>query len=550
MPIFGQYDNGRSTAISDMSAAGNFILNGTVYTLDLKLFSELSVVAKGLLVNQTPPIKVDVKDLDDKSFGIFAQAINDPNFSVDMQNVLQFLKACLVWCVPTFVESTVQFLVQQQCPPRDTIIAAVRLGHEYRTHHIRAMDVLEHHIASQPESYLQAEEFAKLPIEVILRIFTWYNEPVPNTPEFFNFVMKMFHVVGVPATLLLELVDLSKVPASWLAQHRDAIDFIDLDIIGDKVLRELRPPQREKADPQRVASLRNAILDAQREKAKLVQQYEAMTRGCASAKKKCQAAAAELKRLQALKDTLSAKMEKLNQERKKLETQVAELVEKRKAAQEKQKEIEKEQQEEQANEGKAKKQAAPEAPQTSAPTPEPEPPAPQPEPVPEPEPEPVPEPEPAKQELAVEPPPTKTYLKVPQELFKLEEFLPRMANLKAEDLTIFLPEELMENLTRSDEARAVYLDYLWRNVEMKSRDASADYGALLAAQETECDDLAISLLKYAVEKGSPDAMFNLAVMMKNERGGLKATNDEIAKLIVDAANGGLEAAQHVMEKAQ
>ena len=504
-------------------------------------------MAKGLLASQAPPIKVDVKELDDKSFGIFAQAINDPNFSVDMQNVLEFLKACLVWCVPTFVESTVQFLVQRQCPPRDTIIAAVRLGCEYRTNHFRAMDVLEHHIASQPEGYLEAEEFAKLPFEAILRIFTWYNEPVPSTPEFFNFVMRMFHVVGTQATLLLELVDLSKVPAGLLAQLRDVYDLIDLEIVGDKILRELRPLQRE-TDRERVASLKTAILDAQTEKARLVRQYEAATRGLASMKKKCKTAADELKRMHALKDRLNEKMERLNQERQKLEAQVAELVEKRKAAAQ-EKEADKKEHESQKEQLKEQK-AEPAAPEASAPPPEPEKPVEPEAPAPEPEPEPVPEPEPAKQELVVEPAPTKAYLKIPEELFKLEEFLPRMANLKAEDLTIFLPEELIENLTRSDEARAVYLDYLWRNVEMKSRDAIADYGALLAAQESESDDLAISLLKYAVEKGSPDAMFNLAVMMKNERGGLKATNDEIAKLLVDAANGGLEAAQHVMEKAQ
>jgi TPR repeat protein len=130
--------------------------------------------------------------------------------------------------------------------------------------------------------------------------------------------------------------------------------------------------------------------------------------------------------------------------------------------------------------------------------------------------------------------------------YRAGDFLAKLDVVDGE-LQIVPTELLTAELNDDENARTVFLAYLWRNVALKDPGACCAYGTLLALGDELSDDLAARLLLYAAEHGEPAAQFNIGVMARRGRG-VRKNAQFVAESIVAAANAGYPRAVEVVKK--
>lgn len=525
------------------------IHNNYTYSIDIKRFAQLSTKIKEIIENDhNIPIFLEDDSLDEDTFSLFSTAVNTPNFFFQPANVIQILKAAFIYKIHSFVSEAAECIIKanQLSLVKQALAVSVELS--------ECIEDLERHISKNLCSYSQDQEFLELPAYLMYRICTWYEPINLSESELYSFIISLVSIHGSAATPFFFLADLSNFPSDILFKLISNKQ-IDTDIIGPTLMEALTNRQEPVENAEEI---RNSISLAKSEKDRILPQCESAERRKRATQLKYEEV---LKKHDALlheyqdndisfKETLS--------ENDKIKAQLQEL-EKRKAEALLERDNMKKKRDIAYNSltGKvtaaaaaaqkaskaaaAAKKVTPARPvqQQKPPEPvksEPEPPAPQPE--PEPEPAPIPEPEPeTEKEQEVKPIITKPQtLEKPAIPFVVENFEKNLA-MSDVQLSIIPTETLKSGFTDTGDARIVFLDYLWRYVELKDPDACSSYAALLAANDTYCDDLVVNLLEQAVKRGNLDAMYNLGVMFHFGRG-IAANDKASSKLFVEAANQG------------
>jgi predicted nuclease with TOPRIM domain len=478
-----------------MRKTATVVHNGTPYSVNIPRFVECCAHAAHLFADN-PRLPVPVTDLlDEPQFSVLVTAVNTPNYSPSSATVLSLLKSALVWSSPTFVNLSLNSLLS--IADISLIISAIQISHPAGV----TFELLEQYSADNLLRFVAVPAFAALPVSVLLRILSWYGAVIPRSPHFVRFVLNSFKSNGIMANFLLEYIHLGDIPASELSHF---LRVVDVDIVRDRLIREIpKLKTRDRTKKKRnVAGLRGNL-------GRLRSDLEAL-------KKRLHAGRQKLGRSEARRKALEDKVGKTDAVYRELTVAIDEMRRKRESLREavKARKAEKERLVQECEAAQAELEAA-------------------------------------KREVERRELERSKESVIKQKVRPLRQYKPEelVAGLQAvdSDFVVALPEMLKEELEKTGDGRCAFLEYLWREVEMKDVEASSCYGALLAVTDELCADLAITILKIAARMGNADALWNLAVLVRKGRG-IYGDDDVVAELIAQAANEGQPMAMNVAQK--
>ena len=519
----------------------------TPYYINLQRLLDFSVYAK-INIKEDGCFPVKLKDkLDELSFSIFVQYINDPNCEITPYSVIPLLKASLIYGCSIILENLQNYLISQ--PLFDLDIQVLVFAENYGL----ILEKFESYIADNISIFVNNPNFTSLSPLAIYRICSWYNQDFPNINELISFFLKMVSIYGPSATLLFLLIDFSLLNFDTLLRIRN-YPGIDSDIIAPLIYKNLQKADEDLLMKQKsISSKTNQIASSNNEKERLSKQLEQTEQRSRILKQrytelqskreqfyqeisehsaKCDELKKEIEAIKGKTAEYKNEKAKLQQEKKKIkreteecneaistlkqqmidielqkqaEIQAAEVTRKaeeaRKAAEEKKKlDEERRQKEEEEKLRKQQEQKEEQAPQ--------------------------------KTEVRE---PFKKPILVPLS-FNEQELKKLFLNKKDLKMKVVPTPELQYSLDTEDVNRACELEYMWRGVENCDPPSLSNYGTLLYLTDPSATDLAASLILSAAEKKDPYAQYNAAALIMNNI--ICGMPETAAQFIVDAAKQG------------